>query len=162
MRLLDSVLQYSVKISRPQEKFLRHVLELLWLFPGSATFRNLSRYSHYCERSFARWYSREMDFVSLNHQLIVSQVPTAHEQALALDASFVEKSGKKSYGLGSFWNGCHSRSERVVRDTGQEISVIAWVDISANTAYALSVEQTPSGEGKSKARPKTKTWSGAH
>ena len=51
--------------------------------------------------------------MALNHQLILCQVPDEHEQALALDASFVEKSGKQSYGLGSFWNGCHSRSEWV-------------------------------------------------
>ncbi len=151
MRLLDSVLECLPIISRPQERFLRHVLELLWLFPGSATFRNLSRYSNYCEKSFARWYSREIDFVPLNHQLILSEVPADHEQALAIDASFLDKSGKKSYGLGSFWNGCHSRSER-----GQEISVIAWVDISANTAYALSVEQTPGDEGKSKTQAKSR------
>jgi len=74
----------------------------------------------------------------LNYHLIASEIPSDHEQALALDASFVKKSGKKSYGLGSFWNGCHSRSER-----GQEVSVVAWVDISANTAYTLSVDQTP-------------------
>jgi hypothetical protein len=74
----------------------------------------------------------------LNKILIEGQVPSSHEQALALDASFIPKSGKHSYGLDSFWNGCHSRSER-----GQEISLLAWVDITANTAYALSVEQTP-------------------
>ena len=138
MRLLDSVLEGWQKISRPQQKFLRHVLELLWLFPGSATFRNLSRYSAYCEKSFARWYERELDFVSLNHTLIEQCVPAAHEQALALDASFISKSGRHSYGVDQFWNGCHGRSER-----GQEISLLAWVDITANSAYALSVEQTP-------------------
>ena len=89
--------------------------------------------------------------MTLNHQLILSHVPSEHKQALALDASFVEKSGKSSYGLGSFWNGCHSRSER-----GQEISVVAWIDISANTAYALSVEQTPGDEGKSNSNRKAK------
>jgi len=151
MRLLDSVLECLPNISRPQKKFLRHVLELLWLFPGSATFRNLSRYSDYCEKSFARWYSRELDFVSLNQDIILSHVPVEHEQALALDASFIGKSGKNSYGLGSFWNGSHSRSER-----GQEISVLAWVDIDANTAYALSVEQTPGDEGKRRRKRKRK------
>lgn len=138
MRLLDSVLDGWLKISTPQKKFLRHVLTLLWFFPGSATFRNLSRYSTYREKSFSRWYAREWDFVSLNRMLIERVVPLEHEQALALDASFIGKSGKKSYGLDQFWNGCHGRSER-----GQEISLLAWVDISANQAYALSVAQTP-------------------
>ena len=143
MRLIESVLQGCQKISRPHRKFLCHVLELLWMFPGLATFRNLSRYSSYCEKSFSRWYARGADFVKLNQALIESHVPPEHEQALALDASFITKSGKHSYGVDSFWNGCHSRSER-----GQEISLLAWVDLSAQSAYALSVRQTPARQGQ--------------
>jgi hypothetical protein len=50
----------------------------------------------------------------------------------------VPKSGKHTYGLDRFWNGSHSRTEK-----GLEISALAWLDISANCAYCLSVEQTP-------------------
>ena len=64
--------------------------------------------------------------------------PPEHEQALVIDASFVPKSGKKTSGLDRFWNGRHARSE-----TGLEISALAWLDITANCAYSLSVEQTP-------------------
>ena len=58
--------------------------------------------------------------------------------ALVIDASFVPKSGKKTYGLDRFWNGSHSRTEK-----GLEISTLAWLDITENCAYCLSVEQTP-------------------
>jgi len=108
------------------------------MFPGHATFRNLSRYSPYQEKTFARWYGKDFDFVSLNKAAIMEVVPAAHEQALVIDASFVPKSGKHTYGLDCFWNGSHSRTEK-----GLEISVLAWLDISANCAYCLSVEQTP-------------------
>src|SRR5262249_24295169 len=37
-----------------------------------------------------------------------------------------------------FWNGSHSRAEK-----GLEISTLAWLDITGNCAYCLSVEQTP-------------------
>jgi hypothetical protein len=63
---------------------------------------------------------------------------------LAIDASFIPKSGKQTYGLDRFWNGCHSRAEK-----GLEISTVAWVDITGNCAYALSVEQTPPGRENS-------------
>ena len=65
-------------------------------------------------------------------------IPPEHEQALVIDASFVPKSGKKTYGLDRFWNGSHGRSEK-----GLEISTLAWLDITDNCAYGLSVEQTP-------------------
>ena len=42
------------------------------MLPGHATFRNLSRYSAYHERTFARWYARDFDFVSLNK---AAQIP---------------------------------------------------------------------------------------
>ena len=139
MRLLQSVLPTLHHTKKPQQKFVAHLLGLLLMLPGHATFRNLSRYSSYHERTFARWYARDFDFVALNKVAITAVIPPEHEQALVLDASFVPKSGKKTYGLDRFWNGSHSRTEK-----GLEISVLAWLDITNNCAYGLSVEQTPS------------------
>jgi hypothetical protein len=138
MRLPQNVLPTLRQTKKPQQKFLAHLLGLLLMLPGHATFRNLSRYSAYHERTFARWYARDFDFVSLNKAAIIQVIPPAHEQALVLDASFVPKSGKKTYGLDRFWNGSHSRTEK-----GLEISALAWLDITDHCAYGLSVEQTP-------------------
>ena len=139
MRLLQSILPTLRHTQKPQQQFLAHLLGLLLMLPGHATFRNLSRYSAYHERTFARWYTRDFDFVSLNKAAIIRVISPTHQQALVIDASFVPKSGKKTYGLDRFWNGSHSRTEK-----GLEISVLAWLDITDNCAYCLSVEQTPS------------------
>jgi DDE superfamily endonuclease len=138
MRLLQSVLPTLRQTKKPQQKFVAHLLRLLLMFPGHATFRNLSRYSAYHERTLARWYARDFDFVSLNKAAISQVIPPAHEQALVIDASFIPKSGKKTYGLDHFWNSSHSRNEK-----GLEISTLAWLDITDNCAYCLGVEQTP-------------------
>jgi hypothetical protein len=138
MRLLQSILPYLKQTKKPQCKFIMHLLGLLLMLPGHATFRNLSRYSPYHERTFARWYGRDFDWSSLNKAVIAEVVPPEHDQALILDASFVPKSGKHTYGLDRFWNGSHSRAEK-----GLEISTLAWLDITDNCAYSLSVEQTP-------------------
>jgi DDE superfamily endonuclease len=139
MRLLQRVLPTLHQTKKPQQKFVAHLLGLLLLLPGHATFRNLSRYSSYHERTFARWYARDFDFVALNKVAITAVIPPEHEQALVIDASFVPKSGKQTSGLDRFWNGSHSRTEK-----GLEISVLAWLDITDNCAYGLSVAQTPS------------------
>jgi hypothetical protein len=138
MPLLQSALTRLSRPKKPQQKFLTHLLRLMLMLPGHATFRHLSRYSPYHERTCARWYARDFDFVSLNKAAITAVVPTEHEQALVMDASFVPKSGKKTYGLDHFWNGSHSRTEK-----GLEISTLGWLDITGNCAYGLSVEQTP-------------------
>jgi hypothetical protein len=138
MRLLQSVLPTLHQTKKPQQKFVAHLLGLLLMLPGHATFRNLSRYSAYHERTLTRWYARDFDFVSLNKAAILHVIPPEHEQALVIDASFVPKSGKKTYGLDHFWNGSHSRTEK-----GLEISALAWLDLTDNCAYGLSAEQTP-------------------
>ena len=108
------------------------------MLPGHATFRNLSRYSAYHDRTFARWYARDFDFVSL-HQAALTQVsPPDHAQALGIAASFLPNSGKKTYGLDRCWNGRHSRT-----DKGVAIATLAWRDISDHCAYGLSAAQPP-------------------
>ena len=107
------------------------------MLPGQATFRNLSRYSTYHERSLARGYERPFDFVSLNKAAIDRVVPPENQQALVIDASFIPKSGAHTYGLERFWNSRHRRSEK-----GLEVSAIAVLDITDNCAYGLSIEQT--------------------
>jgi DDE superfamily endonuclease len=138
MRLLQSILPTLHQTQKPQQKFLAPLLGLLLMLPGHATFRNLSRYSAYHEKTFARWYARDFDFVSLTKAAILRVIPPTHQQALVIDASFVPKSGKQTYGLDRFWNGSHSRTEK-----GLEISALAWLDITDSCAYGLSVEQTP-------------------
>jgi hypothetical protein len=65
----------------------------------------------------------------------------------ALDCSFVTKSGKKTYGLGKFWDGKQGKAEK-----GLEISTLAVVDVDYNTAYHVSTRQTPpeSKEGETR------------
>jgi hypothetical protein len=138
VRLLQNVLNSLNQTKKPQYKFVMHLLGLMLMLPGHATFRNMSRYSPYHERTFSRWYGRGFDWVALNQAAITEVVPPEHEQALVMDASFVPKSGQHTYGLDRFWNGSHSRAEK-----GLEISPLAWLDITGNCAYCRSVEQTP-------------------
>ena len=70
MRLFQSVLATLTQTKKPQRKFIAHLLGLLLMLPGHATFRNLSRYSSYHERTFHRWYDRPFDFVALNKAAI--------------------------------------------------------------------------------------------
>ena len=103
MRLPQSVLATLPQTKKPQRKFIAHLLRL----PGHATFRNLSRYSTYHERTpdrvrgrlFARWYNRAFDFVSINKAAITQVITTEHQQALVIGTSFIPKSGAHTYGL---------------------------------------------------------------
>lgn len=112
MRLLQSVLSCLQQTKKPQRKFVTHVLGLLLMLPGHATFRHMSRYSPYHERIFSWWYNTSFYWVSFNKIAITEVVPSDREQVLVLDASSVPKSGNHTYGLDRFWNGSNSHTER--------------------------------------------------
>lgn len=137
MRLFDSVVA-TLGLSQPFQRLVREVLMLLVIVPGRATFLNLSRYSRYDEKTFRRGFRREVHWAALNVAAIRAVAPAHHEHVLAFDPSFIPKSGKHPPGLGRFWNSCTGRAE-----LGLEIHVLAWVDVTANTAYAIQAALTP-------------------
>ena len=99
MRLWESVRARLSGAKPAPMHFLGHLLERLLLIPGRATFRHLSRYSPYHEKTFSRWFRRPFDWAMANDLAIQQRVPAGHEQVLAFDPSFVPKSGQRTYGL---------------------------------------------------------------
>ncbi|NJN23651.1 MAG: transposase [Acaryochloridaceae cyanobacterium RL_2_7] len=91
-----------------------------------------------------RHYSQLVPFTAVNQQLIEQGASVKGERIAGVDASFVPKSGKKTEGLGQFYNGCHGKSER-----GLEWSALCIIDLEQNTAYTLNATQTlPTSEQK--------------
>lgn len=125
MRLFESGLMRLKNTQKPPQKLLGHVLRWLLLLPGRVTLRNLSRYSPSHAKTFARWFARDFDFVSLHHAALVEVGAPRHEPMRAFDPSFVPKSGPRTYGLDMFWNGAHSRVEK-----GLEIAPLAGIDVT--------------------------------
>ena len=110
----------------------------IYVMCGKVNFTNLSRYSQLSERTYRRHFDEPYAFIRLNRETIALAIAPTHFQISAIDASFVPKSGKATYGLDYFHNGKTGRSER-----GLEISMIAVVDVDAGMGYTLSVQQTP-------------------
>jgi hypothetical protein len=124
-------------VAKPQRKFMAILLTALTYLPGRVNFRNLGRYTHLNEKTFSRWFRRPFNFVAFN-LLSLNPLLDNGEWVAAIDASFAPKSGRSSYGLDWFWNGSRGQAER-----GLELSLLALVDVTRNTAYTLSAYQTP-------------------
>ncbi|MFZ2451653.1 MAG: hypothetical protein WAW36_14140 [Methylovulum miyakonense] len=105
---------------------------------GRANYTNLGRHSSVSEKAFRRWFGKKLDFIEFNRIGNREAIPLEAEKVAALDASFVSKSGGKTYGLGYFYNGKQGKAE-----TGLEISTLAIVDVDFNTAYQVSTRQAP-------------------
>jgi hypothetical protein len=146
MTIVKDILNQMPMLSQPQRKFLETLFATILALRGRVNFRNLSRYCDYSERTIARQFRRSFDWADF-HQRVINKALDPHSQLIsAQDASFIPKSGKQTFGLGHFFNGCASRPER-----GLEISSLAVIDVTRRFAFTLAVAQTPPGDNDMRA-----------
>jgi hypothetical protein len=115
-------------------------MSTIFVLCGKVNYANLSRYSDLSERTYRRHFQQGIGFESLNQALIEPLRRAEATQIGVVDCTFLEKSGRHTYGLDQFYNGKAQRPQR-----GLELSVVAIVDIEQNTGYTLSAQQTESG-----------------
>ncbi|MCX4030119.1 transposase [Spartinivicinus marinus] len=142
--IVETVLRSMSNVNKPQQTFIVALLTTLVVFQGKATFRNMSRYSQMSEKRFSRWYRRQFDFAQFNRDTLTLALPK-NGRIAAIDASFINKSGKKTEGLGWFYNGSVSQAQQ-----GLEASLLALIDLKLNTAFAYDVRQTIDQEDKTR------------
>jgi Transposase DDE domain len=104
---------------------------------GKVNFTNMSRYSELHEKTYRRQFEKEVDFARLNREVLNVGVGEGHRMLAVMDSSFLRKSGRATFGLDKFWNGCASRVEQ-----GLEVSVVGVVEVETGVAYALHAQQT--------------------
>ena len=110
---INNILGQMSGVAKPQKKFLVRLFLTILLMRGKVNFRNMSRYSELNEKSYSRQFRKTFDFAAFNEQLIEDIIPSYHEQMGVMDASFVNKSGKESYGLGFFYDSSHNKASKV-------------------------------------------------
>lgn len=143
MTIVTDILEQMPTVRQPQRKFLAMLFATILALRGRVTARNLSRYCEYSERTIARQFRAAFDWPDFHARVLTAALEPRSEVLSAQDASFIPKSGKQTFGLGHFFNGCANRAER-----GLEISTLAVVDVTRRCAFTLAVAQTPPGENK--------------
>src|SRR4029453_6941579 len=143
MTMVHDILKQLPGLGQPQRQFLETLFATILALRGRVNFRNLSRYCDYSERTIARQFQRPFDWPDFHQRVTKEVLKLNSEMISAQDASFIPKSGKQTFGLGHFFNGCTSRPER-----GLEIATLAVVDVTRLGACTLAVAQPPLGEGR--------------
>ncbi len=138
MTIVSDIVERLEGITKWQKKFLLKLFVAILATHSRINFLNLSRHSSVHEKTYRRGFRRQFDFARFNEAVMQSGMAVQSDKAFAQDASFSAKSGKKTFGLDKFWNGCVSRTEK-----GLEVSLLALVDVQRKQAFALSAEQTP-------------------
>ncbi len=143
MTIVHDILQQMPAVRQPQRKFLAVLFATILALRGRVTCRNLSRYCEYSERTVARQFRATFDWPDFHQRVMTAALDPRSELISAQDASFSPKSGKQTFGLGHFFNGCARRAER-----GLEIATLAGVDVTRRCAFTLAVAQTPPSADK--------------
>lgn len=135
MNIIELILQQMPGISQGQKKFMVILFSTILLVYGKVNFTNLSRYSSLSEKTYRRHFLKGFDFPKF-HKAFINKALN-HERTLiaVIDCSLIPKSGKKTEGKASFYNGVAGRPEE-----GLEISVIAVVEVETHLSYSVSVQ----------------------
>ena len=138
MNIIESILQQMSGVSQAQKKFMVILFSTILLVYGKVNFTNLGRYSSLSEKTYRRHFFASFDFPEFHKAFINKALNHQRTLIAVIDCSFIPKSGKKTAGKASFYNGVAGRPEE-----GLEISVIAVVEVETHLSYSVSVQQTP-------------------
>ena len=137
-KILSSIFARIEVKHKWQQDFLIEIFELVFSIQGRVNYTNLARYSKYNEVTFRRNFKKFFDWLNFNSQ-IMSLAGVDFDTVIGvIDCSFINKAGKKTYGLDRFYSGVAGRAKR-----GLEISTLALIDLATHKAWTLDVVQTP-------------------
>ncbi|MGV8137009.1 MAG: transposase [Mangrovibacterium sp.] len=124
-------------LNKPRKDFIVCVLWHILSIKGKINFLQLGRFSSFGEQTFRNHFEKRFDFLAFNKQLI-NRVASG-ERVIAMDPSYIPKTGKSTYGRGKYWSGVAKAAK-----WGLDICGFAVVDVVNNTALHLNAWQTPS------------------
>ena len=139
-RILTTIL-HTIGVSNKRDKdFWINFFAVLLHMRGRKNYTNISRYGSFGESTLRRRLGQLFDWPAF-HKALLSHVVSPDSPVIGvLDCSFIHKSGSKTYGLDKFWSSVAGKSLK-----GLEVSVLGAVEVLSRRAWALDVQQTPSG-----------------
>lgn len=141
----DALKSCSLKLRKSFKTAFIQLMILYMVLPRKINFTQMGRYSDSSEQRFRQLFEREFDWMQFNLFLMRQRFGESARKAIAIDASYISKSGKKTPYIGKFWSGCASAMKR-----GLEILGIGIVDIDSRDRMMLRAEQTPNKEYQEK------------
>lgn len=133
----DILSRMDTKLNKSFSTFLIETLMLYIVIPNKINFLQFGRYSESCEQRFRQNFTKDFDWLEFNSELS-KDILTGNRKAIAIDPSFITKSGKKTPYIGRFWSGCSAKTMR-----GLEILGVGLIDADSKDCVSLYTVQTP-------------------
>lgn len=133
-----TALKSSVKVSKPFEKVFIDTLKMFMVIPDKINFLQMGRYGNFSEQTYRNNFEHnDFNWFAFNEH-IINKYLTSQRKAIAIDPSYIPKSGKKTPWIGYFWSGVAADYKR-----GLEILGIGVVDVDNHECMTLGSIQTP-------------------
>ena len=136
----DILNKLTTKLNKSFKSFLMETLILYMVIPGRINFLQLGRYGKSCEQRFRQNFSKDFDWMEFNLSLS-ERILTGNRKAIAIDPSYISKSGKQTPWIGYFWSGTAGQAKR-----GLEILGVGLIDIDNKDCISLQAVQTPDSQ----------------
>lgn len=133
----DVLNEVATKLNKSFKTFFMETLILYMIIPGRINFLQLGRYGRSCEQRFRQNFSKDFDWLTFNLALS-ERILTGDRKAIAIDPSYISKSGKQTPWIGYFWSGCAGATQR-----GLEILGVGLIDVDTKECISLQAFQTP-------------------
>ena len=129
---------YSAKLNISFKSVIIETLLLFMVIPRKINFTQLERYGKRCEQCYRQTFTKDFDWIHYNMDLMNTLFERNDRKAIAIDPSYISKSGKHTPWIGYFWSGCAGQAKR-----GLEILGVGVIDIDKRDCVMLKAEQTP-------------------
>ena len=129
---------YSAKLNKRFKSVTIETLLLFMVIPRKINFTQLERYGKRCEQCYRQTFTKDFDWIHYNMDLMNTLFERNDRKAIAIDPSYISKSGKHTPWIGYFWSGCAGQAKR-----GLEILGVGVIDIDKRDCVILKAEQTP-------------------
>ena len=133
---IASILSKMDGIGHCRSKVFMDCFRLFLSIPYRINFLQMGRYGLFSEKTYRTFFSGKFDFLGFNTRLV--DAVCGGDRFIALDPSYLPKSGKKTHWLGRFWSGVAGEVKK-----GLEVTGLALVDVGQGAAYHLEAVQTP-------------------
>lgn len=118
-----------------RKDFFCEVVILLLSIKGRVNFLQFGRYGNFKEQRYRQQFEKPFPWLDFNKELALSH--GGNRFVIAFDPSYINKSGKKTPGVGWYWSGCAGQAK-----WGLEIGGLAAIDLDNHTAFHLEAVQT--------------------
>jgi hypothetical protein len=131
IRTLDKISVFN----KCRKDFFCEVVILLLSIKGRVNFLQLGRFGNFKEQRYRQQFEKPFPWLDFNKELTLSH--GGKRFVIAFDPSHINKSGKKTPGVGWYWSGCAGQAK-----WGLEIGGLAAIDLDNHTAFHLEAVQT--------------------